>query len=317
MLRCPHRVCCWGPVSGACAHTRPEGTKAAIIVRTLVGRRDVFESQQPLVSLGNRTFLLANPIARTAGSQGRVTMLVAKRSIRLSRSKQVAFPVGYAGGAVVESLHHLALIQRQVQLLALLPAVALDGVEALGVKLRRRAEQVRVVGHIEHAHVPDRPGAALLMLCPVHQHRMPLVDAARDLRVPPRAEDGRGAGVGVDAGEVRSVSQREAAVGVADHASVGQEESALGLVELPPRTAKDEGAELEPRVHIGEEGRQLCSETAVLEVEQASETSAGGDGLEEDGGGFVGVDARRREQAHEAVRLDRGSWRARRTASRG
>ena len=40
-------------------------------------------------------------------------------------------------------------------------------------------------------------------------------------------------------------------------------------VEPPLRAAEYQGAELEPGVHIGEEGRQPCSESPVLEVEQA------------------------------------------------
>ncbi len=58
-------------------------------------------------------------------------------------------------------------------------------------------------------------------------------------------------------------------------------------------------------VHVREEGG-ICSEPAVLEVEQAGDASAGGDGLEEVGGGLVGVDAGGREQSDEAIRLDQG-----------
>ena len=87
-------------------------------------------------------------------------------------------------------------------------------------------------------------------------------------------------------------------------ARVVQEEGAGGLVERALGAAEDERAELEPRVDVGEEGRQVRSEAAILEVEQAGDAPAGGDGLEELGGGLVGVDAGRREQAHEAVGLD-------------
>ena len=54
----------------------------------------------------------------------------------------------------------------------------------------------------------------------------------------------------------------------------------------------------------GKNGGKVCSEPAVLEVEQAGDASAGGDGLEEVGGGLVGVDAGGREQSDEAIRLD-------------
>ena len=117
--------------------------------------------------------------------------------------------------------------------------------------------------------VTNGPGAALLTLRTVYQHRMPLIDAPGDLRVPPRAKYGRGAGVRVHTDEVRW-GQRKAAVRVADGLGVAQEEGALGLVETPLRTTEYQGAELEPGVHIGEEGRQPCSESPVLEVEQAN-----------------------------------------------
>ena len=132
---------------------------------------------------------------------------------------------------------------------------------------------------------------------------MALVDAAGDLGVATGAEDGGGAGVGVDSREVVG-RQREAAVGIVDGRRVMQEEGAIGLVKGALGAAEDERAELEPRVDVGEERRQLCSQAAILEVEQARNPSAGGDGLEEAGGGLVGVDAGRREQTDKSVGLD-------------
>ena len=49
------------------------------------------------------------------------------------------------GGPVIEHLHHLPLIQRQIQILSSFPAVALDGVESFRIKLRRSAEKVGIV----------------------------------------------------------------------------------------------------------------------------------------------------------------------------
>ena len=48
----------------------------------------------------------------------------------------------------------------------------------------------------------------------------------------------------------------------------------------------------------------LGRRSPVLEVEEAADASAGGYGLEEAGGGLVGVDAGGREQADDAVRFD-------------
>ena len=83
-----------------------------------------------------------------------------------------------------------------------LPSVALHRVEAVGFELACGAEEMGVVGHVEHAHVPHRPNADLLIAGAVDEDGMALVDATGDVGVAARAEDGGGAGVGVDAGEV-------------------------------------------------------------------------------------------------------------------
>ena len=80
---------------------------------------------------------------------------------------------------------------------------------------------------------------------------MLLVDAARDLGIPPRAEDRSGAGVGIHPVKV-SGSQREAPVRVFDGLGVVEEEGAPGFTESSLFTAEYQGAEFEPRVHGGE-----------------------------------------------------------------
>ena len=132
---------------------------------------------------------------------------------------------------------------------------------------------------------------------------MALVDAAGDVGVAAGAEDGGGAGVGVDAGEVGR-GQGEAAIRVVDGGGVVQEEGTFGFVETALLAAENEGAELETGVDIREERRQIRSQAAILKVEQAADAPAGGDRLEERGGGLVGVDAGGRKQADDAVRLD-------------
>ena len=72
----------------------------------------------------------------------------------------------------------------------------------------------------------------------------------------------------------------------------------LGLVETPVLAAEYQGAELERGVDVLEE------DLSVLEVEQSGDASLGRDGLEEGGGGLVGVDAGRREQTDESIRID-------------
>ena len=77
-----------------------------------------------------------------------------------------------------------------------------------------------------------------------------------------------------------------------------EEEGAPGLFETPVLAAEYQGAEFERRMDVLEE------DLSVLEVEEAGDASVGGDGLEEIGGGLVGVDAGGREQSDEAIRLD-------------
>ena len=163
---------------------------------------------------------------------------------------------------------------------------------------------MRVGSHVEQPlHVPHLPYLFLPITRVIHQHRMALVDAAGDVGVAAGAEYGGGAGVGVDAGEVVR-GQGEAALRVLDCSGVLQEEGAFGFVEMALRSAENEGAELEPGVHIGEERRQLRSLAAVFKVEQAADPPAGGDRLEERGRGLVSADTRGRKQTYYAVRLD-------------
>ena len=129
---------------------------------------------------------------------------------------------------------------------------------------------------------------------------MPLVDATRDLGVPAGAENGRGAGIRVHAGEVLR-RQWKAAILVMDRLScrAGRRRTWFhrNRRSSPP---KMRAQNLKAGIHVREERRQVCSEAAVLKIEQAAHPSARGNGLEEAGRGLVGVNARRREQAHES-----------------
>ena len=203
-------------------------------------------------------------------------------------------------GAMIEMPDHAPLIQRQVQLISLLPKVALHRVESVGFELGCGAEEMGVVGHVKHAMVPHRPCALLFQTGAVDEDGVAFVDAAGDVGVAAGAEDGGGAGVGVDAGEVGG-GKGEAAIRIVDGGGVVEEEGAVGLGEEALLAAEDEGAEFEAGVDIREEGRKVCSETTVFEVEEAADAAAGGDGFEEAGGGLVGVDAGGGEQADNAV----------------
>ena len=96
----------------------------------------------------------------------------------------------------------------------------------------------------------------------------------------------------------------ETAIRVVDSGGVVKEEGAFGLVEAALLAAEDEGAEFEAGVDIGEVRLLFVVKSAVLEVEEAADAAAGGYGFEEAGGGLIGVDAGRGEQADDAVRFD-------------
>ena len=151
--------------------------------------------------------------------------------------------------------------------------------------------------------VAHGPGADFFLAGAVDEDGVALVDAAGDVGVAAGAENRGGAGVGVDAGEVGG-SEREAAIRVVDGGGVVEKEGALGFGEAAFLAAKDKGAEFEAGVDVGKVGRQLSSQTTVLEVEDAADAAAGGYGFEEAGGGLVGVDAGGGEQADDAVRFD-------------
>ena len=132
---------------------------------------------------------------------------------------------------------------------------------------------------------------------------MPLVDTAGDVGVAAGTENGRGTGIRVHAGEIRR-RQGKAAVLFMDRFRIVQEEGALRFIESSCFPAKNEGAEFEAGIHVWKERWQVSSEAAVFEVEKATHPSAGGNGFEEAGRGLVGVNARRGQQAHKAIRLD-------------
>ena len=100
--------------------------------------------------------------------------------------------------------------------------------------------------------VAHRPDAPFLGARAIDEHRVSVVDAARDVGVAAGSEHGGGAGVGIDASEVVR-RQREATLRVVDAAGVVQEEGAPGLREAAFVAAEDQGAELERCMDVLEE----------------------------------------------------------------
>ena len=58
---------------------------------------------------------------------------------------------------VVELMNHSALVQRQIQLITLLPTIALNRIKTFRFELRHCPEKMGVVGHVKHRGVLDRP----------------------------------------------------------------------------------------------------------------------------------------------------------------
>ena len=104
---------------------------------------------------------------------------------------------------MVKSLHHLPLVQRHPHSTGAIPTIPADGEGAFPLlQLLFGAEQVGVVGHMEHSGVLHRPGFLLFPCGTIHQDGETLIDAHGELCVPAAAEDGGCAGVGIDAGKV-------------------------------------------------------------------------------------------------------------------
>ena len=112
-------------------------------------------------------------------------------------------------------MNHLRLVERQVLRTALAEDVARQ-LSAIGFESFPRAEAIGVIGHVEHPAEPYAPGIVLGLTIPSFpdQHRHSAVDGLGELGILARTENGAGAGVGVEEGDVVG-RQREAAFGVA------------------------------------------------------------------------------------------------------
>ena len=114
---------------------------------------------------------------------------------------------------------------------------------------------------MEHRGVLHRPRLDFFAAGTIHQHRQAFVDRGRQLGVTACAEDGRGAGVRVDAGEVLG-GQRKASLRVVEFGYAVKIEGAIGRV-FKRRWAGNKDAKLEGRMNVGKEN------FLVLEIIQA------------------------------------------------
>jgi hypothetical protein len=190
-----------------------------------------------------------------------------------------------AGPAVVELVHQLGLVERQVPLLPAREHVPAQG-EPGPLELLARAEEAGVVGHVEHAperDVPRVPGRVVL----AHQDGDAPVDGAGQLRLVGRAEDRAGAGIGVEEPKVFR-HQSEAARLVAQLFGPLEEEGEAGRLRMLALGQRQQ-AELITPMHTGKD------RLPVLEVEQADQ-GALDERLEQHLGGVVGGDVARHDQ---------------------
>ncbi len=102
---------------------------------------------------------------------------------------------------MVKYCYHFSFICRQTPLYAPLEDVS-GKCPAVGLQLFPGAEEVGVVGHVEHRCKLDPPRVARFALRFVDEDGDATVDGLGDLRVPLAPEDGSGAGVGVQEGDV-------------------------------------------------------------------------------------------------------------------
>ncbi|TFE69322.1 hypothetical protein A7Q09_05370 [Methylacidiphilum sp. Yel] len=153
---------------------------------------------------------------------------------------------------VVELVDHLGFIQREIPFRSAQEDVPFETI-ALGLELIPGAEEMRIARHVEQAlRKRHAPRIARLAFGLLHQHRDAAVDVAGELGVAGGAEDGRGAGVGVDQAQVLG-RKGEAALGMREVGCVVAEEGELRGAGRSEGAGEGEEAELVAAVHTREE----------------------------------------------------------------
>ena len=146
---------------------------------------------------------------------------------------------------MVKHLHHLALVQwHSLGTRCIDPAVERGGFEAFFRQLVCLQKQVRVVRHVEHALVLDRPHPGVRLLAhrlalnPMpDQHRVRGIQLQGDVGIALIAKNRRGAGVGIDAREVVG-GQRQRSRGLVELGELVQVERAARLREEAGRATE-------------------------------------------------------------------------------
>ena len=203
-------------------------------------------------------------------------------------------------------MNHPTLIQWQIQILTLFPAVALN------LDRSHRIQAVPTFG-------TDRSRDAMLNMALPIAHRPCLaffpverstrtgwrsVDAAGDVGVAAGAEDGGGAGVGVDAGEVG----RE--LGGSSDLCRGWRRCRGGRRRIRFRRSfrssppKIRAQNLKRESTSGKKGGRFVPRRRFSKSKRPPTRPLVDTDLKKAGGGLIGVDARGRKQADDAVRFD-------------
>ena len=116
-------------------------------------------------------------------------------------------------------------------------------IESVNVELCRGPKVVRVIGHVKHGVMSNRPSDVRGIRRTVYEDGMLFIDAASNLGVPASAEDRCCASIGVDAGEVGR-GEEEAPALIFDGLRGAQKERAGGLVKTARLSAEYQCAEL-------------------------------------------------------------------------
>src|SRR5262245_4218976 len=116
---------------------------------------------------------------------------------------------------MVECLHHLSLVERQIFLRASLEVAESDWVATFGTKTGPGVKQRRIIRHMKHCPVPDRPRRHCIDIPPVYQHGQAPMHVLGNFSRSPRLKYWRGPRIGVDQCKV-SGTQLEYFGGVAD-----------------------------------------------------------------------------------------------------
>src|SRR5216683_2983158 len=166
---------------------------------------------------------------------------------------------------MIKCLRHFPFVKWYPVTRCTAEAVTGDGVGPLFLlQLLARAEEVRVVRHMEHGRIADWPNLELRIVFAVHEDRQAAIDGCGEGCVPARSEYRRSPGVRIHTSEILR-GEREATFGVLKLRYVLEKKCTSGGVEFAG-WARNRDTELESAVHVGKEGLGVEPRTPVLEI---------------------------------------------------